>query len=130
MVITNISKPFAKRMYIFAFVMLLIPVIALIGWLSIAMIASGTPRPRMVTLRLDILVGMIVAVFLYFKWPWVAPIVGWVTMGMVIAHVLPWEESGVENFFYQFGFDLLFFIGANIGFIATIVGRQRPRTAT
>jgi len=130
MVNTNISKPFAKRMYIFAFVMLLIPVIALIGWLSIAMIASGTPRPRMVTLRLDILVGMIVAVLLYFKWPWVATIVGWVTMGMVIVHVLPWEESGVENFFYQFGFDLLFFIGANIGFIATIVGRQRPRTAT
>ena len=130
MVMTNISKPCAKRIYMFAFVMLLLPIIALIGWVSIAMLASGTPRPRVVTLRLDILLGMIVSALLYFKWPWVAVIVGWVTMGMIIAHVLPWDERGVENFFYQFGFDLLFFISSNIGFVASIAGRQRPRTAT
>ncbi len=124
------NKPFAKRIYMFAFVMLLLPIIALIWWLSIAMLASGTPLPRVVTLRLEIFLGMIVSALLYFKWPWVAVIVGWVTMGMIVAHVLPWDERGMENFFYQFGFDLLFFIGANVGFIAHTAGRQKSRTAT
>jgi len=48
---------------------------------------------------------------------------------MILAHVLPVDERGVENFFYQFSFDLLFFIGANIGFIASILGRQPPQAA-
>jgi len=67
MVVKHISRSLAKRIHKFAFVMLLLPIIALIGWLSMAMLASGTPRPRVLTIRLDILLSMIASALLYFK---------------------------------------------------------------
>ena len=128
MVSANLSKTFARRVYLVSFIALLLPIVALVAWLSIAALASGSHPPRVVTLRLELLAGMILFALLYFKWPWIAVIVSWTIMTMIISHILPWDESGLENFFYQFGFDLLFFLGANAGFIAFVADKGSGRT--
>ena len=96
----NLSKTFARRVYLVSFIALLLPIVALVAWLSIAALASGSHPPRVVTLRLGLLAGMILSALLYFKWPWIAVIVSWTIMTMIISHILPWDESGLENFFY------------------------------
>jgi uncharacterized BrkB/YihY/UPF0761 family membrane protein len=91
----------AKHVYVWCFVLLLIPVIALAVWISFATMATGTHFSRAVALRLEILTAMIIALIAYFRWPWVAFVVSWIVMFMILYGVLPWDEPGIENFFYQ-----------------------------
>lgn len=47
--------------------------------------------------------------------------VGWLTMAFVAAKVFPWEEPGLQNFFFQFMFDIAFFIAGNMSAFVMII---------
>jgi hypothetical protein len=109
-------RTFQKIGYIVCFVLLLITVLALASWLCFAYLASGTPIPSVVIYRAAILLAMVVGLCLYFKWPLITVTVGWLDLFMVMFGVFPWEEKSVTNFFYQFMFDVTFFVAAHAGF--------------
>jgi hypothetical protein len=107
-----------KYGYGVCFVLLLIPDLLLLAWILFASLASGAPR--VIHLRTELLIGMSIATITYFRWPGIAVVVSWSAMLMILSGVLPWDEKGVGNFFFQFGFDFLFFSAANCSFVLSI----------
>lgn len=128
MVTKLISKPLAKIVYLLAIAMMIVPIVALISWLSMALLASGTDLPNVDMVRMFGLSGMLISFLLYFRWPWIAVIVSWIIIGMIIGHIFPWSENGLDSFLYQFCFELLFLFGANAGFLAFIMGSRSEPT--
>jgi hypothetical protein len=112
------------------FAFLIISVVPLAFWLLFAEMASGLPTPHAILFRRYLLLGEIAAAVTYFKWPWFAAIVGWIDLAMVLRGVFPWEEPGIETLFYQFSFDLLFFLAAILGLISFLAWKRSQRLAS
>jgi hypothetical protein len=121
---------FYKSIYSVCFFLLVGPVAAMFFWIMFALLASGTPIPRIIVLRIALLVMMIAALLGYFKWPWVAALVGWADMVMVFTGMFAWEEPGLENLLYQFSLDLLFFAAAHVGLACFLLSKRIPQART
>jgi hypothetical protein len=109
----------AKAIFSLCFALLFVPVLALCIWLPIMFMAIGSAIPWTMGFWLILLAGEIASLALYFKWPWIAVFVSWVDMAMILSGLIPWKEHSAHSFVHQFGFDLMFFGLANIGFIAS-----------
>lgn len=116
-----------KGVFIAAFAGLLITVVALMAWLLFALLASGSPLPRIVVLRAWLLALMVIALVAYFRWPWIAAIVGWLDMALILSKTFAWEGLGLSSFIYQFSFDILFFAAAQIGLVSFLRWRRLSR---
>ena len=92
-----------------------------------AIAVSGLPALTGVSLRLFMLLLQLLALALYFKYPYIAALVGWTNVIFALTKVFPWSEPGVSNFFYQFSFDLLFFVAANAGAALGTIQRKTRR---
>jgi hypothetical protein len=100
-----------------------IPVIALCIWLPIIYMAIGSAYPGLIAYWIILLFAEILSLGLYFKWPWISIVVSWGDMTGILLGVIPWKGHSVHAFMEQFGFDLMYFALAHIGFIAWKVSR-------
>jgi hypothetical protein len=112
-----------------AFIMGIMCVFALGVWLVFAHLAAGSPVPHFLRIRLWLLLAEIVSLMLFFRATWVMAIVGWFCIALVFTGVFPWEEQGVQNLFYQFIFDIAFFVAGNLGLAARFLS-NRPEIGT
>ena len=101
------------------FTVLLICTLALGSWLLFAFAFAYPPSARILCFFLEIL-----ALILYFRWPWFAALVGWLNIGLALTKVFPWTEPGFNNFIYQFSFDLIYCLAAQIAVFLNLA-RQR-----
>ena len=108
-----------------SFVLLLIPVIALCIWLPIICMAIGSAFPGLTAYWGFLLIAEVVSLFLYFRFPWIAAAIGWVDMVAILCGVVPWKDHTAHSFLQQFGFDLLFFVAAQMGFVTWKIDRCR-----
>jgi hypothetical protein len=123
------SKRNLNVAFFLCFVVLTICTLALAVWVLAAFAVSGRPAPMPLYFRLIALLLQVLALVLYFKLPSIAAFVGWINVLPAIAKVFPWEEPGLSNFFYQFQFDLLFFVAAHAGTVLHVIQRRRIRLA-
>lgn len=107
------------------FALLMIPVLALCIFLPIGYMAVGSAIPGLVIYWCFLLIAQIASLFLYFRFPWIAAVIGWIDMAVILCGVVPWKGHTAHSFLQQFGFDLLFFIAAQMGFVTWKIGRHR-----
>jgi hypothetical protein len=107
-----------------AFITGIVCVFALGAWLMFAHLAVGNPVPHYLRIRLWLLPAKVVSLVLFFRATWVMAIVGWFCIGLVFTGVFPWEERGVQNLFYQFAFDLAFFVAGNLALAAKYFSKR------
>jgi hypothetical protein len=110
-----------KISFTVCFFLMALPAVILFFWILFAHMATGVPVARDVVLREGLFVGMVAALLAYFKWPWVAVAVSWVDMAMILRGIFTWEEKGLDNFLYQFSFDILFFAAAHVGLFSFLL---------
>ena len=110
------------------FILLWVPIIALCIWLPIIYMAIGSAFPGLIGYWSLLLIAEIVSLALYFKSPWVAAVIGWIDMTVILCGLIPWKGHNAHSFLQQFWFDLLFFIAAQIGFLTWKAGRLRARS--
>jgi len=118
-----------RVLFVGCFVLLLLVGVALLLWVSFAQMASGMSRTRSLVLRELILGAMIVGLVTYFRWPWVAAMVGWADMGMILAGAIAWEEPGMENFLIQFSFDIVFLVASQVGLVSFLILRRKRKNS-
>ena len=113
------SIAMARTCFIACFILLVFVALALLLWISFSQFAAGTSTD--LTFRKLLFAGMAIALVAYFKWPWLAAVVGWIDICMVLSGAFPWEEPGLMNFFTQFSFDIVFFVASQTGFAVYLV---------
>ena len=116
----------ATTIFRLCFILLFVPVVALCIWLPIISMAIGSAIPWTIIFWLILLCAEIASLVVYFRWPWIAALVSWLDMAMILSGLIPWKEHSLHSFLHQFGFDLMFFGLANLGFIASRF-RKSPR---
>jgi hypothetical protein len=99
------------------FLCLLFTTCELAAWLSFAYLASGSPLPRVVVVRGYLFMAMSIAVCTYFKWPYVAALVGWTDVVLIALRVLPWVQEDATELCLQFSFDIVFFLASQCGLL-------------
>jgi hypothetical protein len=109
------TNRFLRAGFVTCFAVLILCTLVLALWVMVALAVSDQPAPTAANLRLVMLFIQIGALALYFKYPHVVAVVGWINLILALTKTFPWSEPGVANFFYQFSFDLLFLCAANAG---------------
>jgi uncharacterized protein with PQ loop repeat len=128
--VTKFNKVIAASwMRSIAFIMGIMCVFALAAWLLFAHLAAGSPVPHLLRIRLWLLVAEVVSLIFFFRAAWLMAVVGWFCIVLVFTGVFPWEEQGVQNLFYQFIFDIAFFVAGNLGLAARFLS-NRPEMTT
>jgi hypothetical protein len=74
----------AKIVFRLCFALLFVPVLALCIWLPIIYMAIGSAIPSVIAFWLILLCAELAALILYFRWPWIAVIVSWVSLLMIL----------------------------------------------
>jgi hypothetical protein len=92
--------------------------------------AIGSAFPGLIGYWGFLLIAEIASVFLYFRFPWIAAAIGWIDMAAILCGVVPWKAHTAHSFLQQFGFDSLFFIAAQMGFVTWKIGRHRTAQST
>ena len=87
--------------------------------------AIGSAFPGLTAYWGFLLIAEVVSLFLYFRFPWIAAAIGWVDMVAILCGVVPWKDHTAHSFLQQFGFDLLFFVAAQMGFVTWKIDRCR-----
>lgn len=112
--------------FVLSFVCMLISVALRGAWNILATIAEGrTGTPRFVHVMNYLLCASVVALFMYFKWPWVAVVVSWINAVMVVRGIFPWESHNLIGALQQFKLDVLFFIAAHAGVASYLFNRRK-----
>jgi hypothetical protein len=83
------------------------------AWLVFASLALGATVPRFIRVHVWMLIADVISLALFFRWPLILPLVGWIDLALVLTGVFPWEEKGIQNLFYQFPSVLAFFVAAH-----------------
>jgi hypothetical protein len=112
----------AKVIFRLCFALLFIPVLALCFWLPLIYMAVGSAIPSILLYWVVLLGVEIVSLALYFRWPWIAVLVGWIDIAVILSGIIPWRSHAVYSFIQQFGFDLLFLGIAHVGPVASLFG--------
>ena len=87
--------------------------------------AVGSAIPGLIAYWSVLLIAEVASLFLYFKFPWIAAVIGWIDMAAILSGLVPWKDHTAHSFLQQFGFDLLFFIAAQMGFVTWTIGHHR-----
>lgn len=95
-------------------------VLALGTWLLFQFSFRGV-IPKWIMLRACMWLAEVGSLVLFFRRPWIMALVGWLTMALITTRIFPWEEPGLQNFFFQFMFDIAFFIAGNISAFVKII---------
>jgi hypothetical protein len=104
--------------YLLSFALLLFSTLALCGWLLLASMGLEWPIPKIVLYFACLFAAEIISLVLYFKRPWVAVLIGWIDMLMIVVGVVPRNSHSLLSFLHQFMFDVVFWVAANGGFAA------------
>ena len=112
----------ARSIFIICFVLMFIPVLALVVFLPIGAMAIGSAIPGIITYFAILLIAQVVSLAAYFRWPWIAALVGSVDLVVIVSGFIPLARHSVHGFLDQFGFDVAFFALAQIGFLASRFG--------
>jgi hypothetical protein len=113
---TTKSAIILKAVFNICFALMFVSVAALTLWVVAASSVVGPSHNRLVLLRTVHLIALIASACLYFRWPWVALTVSWLTLILILTGVFSWDTRGFQYVLYQFSFDILFFVAANVGF--------------
>jgi hypothetical protein len=89
-------------------------------WLLLQFGFNGTGS-RWMMFRAYMWIAEIGSLVLFYRNPWLMAFVGLLNMILVITRVFPWEEQGLQNFFYQFMFDIAFFIAGSLGALVRVI---------
>ena len=108
----------AKWLRRLCFVLLFLPVLAIIVYLPIIYMAIGSAIPEQILYWLALLVAEVISLVVYFKWPWLAVIISWVDFAVIFTGWITWAGQSLHKFMHQFGFSVLYFAVAHIGLLA------------
>ena len=113
-----------RTIFILCFVLLVISCLPSALWMLLSIMSWGWPLPLPTILIIGIFLVQIISLVVYFRWPWIAVAVSWVDMLMILSGAIPWRGHSAHSFVHQFGFDLMFFGVAHVGFIASRLQRS------
>jgi hypothetical protein len=94
-------------------------------WGTLAL--DNGPIPWVYRVNLYLFLAFLISAALFWKWPWIAVVIGWADFIAISLRINPWELGSPKAALNRFTFDLIFFIAANVGFIAAI-SLRRMRT--
>lgn len=95
-------------------------------WLLMGSMALGRgPIPHAYLANLLFFISVLISACLFWKWPWVAMLVAWIDLGTILLHINPWNNGSSTTFFHEFMYDHIFFLAANLGFIAFVLMRRK-----
>jgi hypothetical protein len=118
--------PFLRAVFNICLALIFVSVVAETLWVVVASSVAGLSHNRLVLLRTGHLVALIVSACLFFRWPWVAVTVSWLTLILILTGVFSWDTRGFQYVIYQFSIDILFFAAANVG-VASYSGLSRAK---
>jgi hypothetical protein len=99
-------------------------------WLLLASVSlDGGPMPRADLVGTWTVVGFLISTCLYWKWPWIAVVIAWANMGVILLGVVPWVAHSWATFFHQFVYDHIFFVAANLGLLAGLLPKRSSENA-
>lgn len=118
----------ARLIFWLCFALLLYPVLMLLGLTLFGYFALGGtwPVPYFAVLAC----AEIASLILYFGWPWIAVLISWVDLLMILSGAIPWREHSSRAFVEQFRYNLMYFGLAHIGFLAWRFGGLKAWRAT
>jgi hypothetical protein len=103
-------------------------------WLMFAHLAFGAWGIQIVEVRTMIWLAFILGMFCYIRWPWIAVLISWLDLYLIVSGVVPWNMQTKHIFAHQFMSDWIFFISSHVGFVAalglsTIKGFVKPSSS-
>jgi hypothetical protein len=103
-------------------------ILAIVGkgfWLAMGLLALGSgPLPHIYAINLILCGSFLLSLALLWRWPFVGMVVAWLDLCSILTGFSPWADRSATTFYHEFMWDHIFFIGANLGFIAVIYLRR------
>ncbi len=107
-----------KAIFIISFALILIPCLANALWVLLSTLDWGWPIPWLAALTYVLFIAQVLSLILYFRRPWIAAAISWFDLILIFSGVFPRNAPATHGILRQFGFDIVFFAGADLGLIA------------
>lgn len=118
------SATVLKAVFNLCFIALFFQVLAFGEWIFAASITLNSPIAHVLHFFVFLLGAQVIAVLLFFRMPWVAVVVAWLTVLVILARAVPWGTPAWRPVLFEFRFELVFLVLAHAG-LAVFVMKNR-----
>jgi hypothetical protein len=109
-----------KALFYLCFLALLFQTLAFAEWLFFSAITWQSPIAHLVPVFLALLGAKVVALVVYFRRSWVAALVAWLDVALILALAIPWSSPSWHSVLSQYKFELVFLVFAHVAVWAYI----------
>lgn len=68
-----------------------------------------------------LLAAQAIGLLLYFRLPWVAPILGWLSVLVILVRAIPWGTPAWRSVLLEFRFELIFLVVSHIALVISVL---------
>lgn len=110
------SATVLKAVFKLCFIVLFFQWLAFAEWVIASSITYRSPIAHLEPYFMFLLGAQVVALVLYFRKPWVAVIVAWLSVAVILARAIPWGTPEWASALRQFRFEIVFLVLAHAGY--------------
>lgn len=115
------SASVLKAVFHLCFLALFFQVLAFAEWIFASSINWRSPIAHLVPTFGILLAAQGVGLILYLRRPWVAAVVAWISVVVILARAIPWGTAGWASALRQYEFELAFVVLAHLGLASFIL---------
>lgn len=115
------SATVLKALFNLCFIILFFQVLAFAEWVFASSMSANSPVAHVMPYFAFLLGAQAISLLLYFRYPWVAVLVAWLTVGIILARVVPWGAPAWRSVLLDFRFEIVYVVLAHAGFVAFIM---------
>ena len=112
------SATLLKGAFNLCFLALFLQALAFAEWSFASTLDWRSPAANLTRYFAFLLALQVVALVLYFRFPWVGVVLGWIGVAIILARAIPWRTPQWATVLRQFRFELLFLVLAHLGLAA------------
>jgi hypothetical protein len=105
-----------KAVFNLCFIALFFQMLAFAEWVFASSLAFNSPIAHLVPYFMFLLAAQLVSLLLFFRLPWVAVIVAWLSVLVILFRAIPWRTPAWRSVLLEFRFELVFLVLAHAGF--------------
>ena len=113
-----------KAVFNLCFLALFLQVLAFAEWIFATSLSWRSPIAHLVPYFAVLLGAQVVALMLYLRRPWVAVVVAWLGVVMILTRAVPWDSPAWSSELRRYEFELVFLVVAHLGFGAFVLMKR------
>ncbi|HEV2134554.1 MAG TPA: hypothetical protein VGR47_09825 [Terracidiphilus sp.] len=115
------SASVLKAIFNFCFIVLFFQLLAFAEVVFASTMTVNSPLAHFLRYFEFLLAAQAIGLLLYFRLPWVAPILAWVSVLVILVRAVPWGTPAWRMVLLEFRFELIFLVLSHIALVVSVM---------